>query len=78
METAWSESDTVVIGSVQAFEQVTAAVGHLIPVGLAWRMADVSRPYLYRLLEEGRLRRFVVYGLLHVAKTEWDAWRASR
>lgn len=54
--------DVVVVLDVRRLGEVELTYGHLMPVGIAYRLLGVARSYLYRLLEEQKLTKVVVMG----------------
>lgn len=69
---------TVIITSLGDLTKAQDEHGPLISVGLAWRITDTATGYFYRLVEEGRFKKFVVHGLMHVAVRELQEWTDRR
>jgi hypothetical protein len=70
----YTDVDTVYVRNMQEFAAVIRAHGHLLRVSLAWRLADVTKQYLYRLCDEGYFRKFQVFGELHISEAEFQTW----
>lgn len=52
--------------------------GPLVPVGLAYRLFDVSRSYFYRLAASGKFSRIMVKGSATIPLRELQAWDEER
>ena len=57
----FTKEDTVIVNSMDELAGVIEEHGHLLAVGVAWRLGGVSKGLFYRMVEEGRFRRFWVY-----------------
>lgn len=74
----YNSEDTIICNSMRDFAACIVEHGFLIRPGLAASLCGCNRSYLYRLIEEGRFRKFQIMGELHISQTEWRAWAANR
>lgn len=66
----WPEVQPVRANTMTEFAQVIQKHGHLITPSLAAQFIKVSPARIYNLIDEGRLTKIVVYGVIHVPLTQ--------
>ena len=74
---AFAQPEPIRVESVEALSLIVSQYGPLITPFMASQMAHVTHQRIYALLEQGRFKKVLVFGVVHMPARDFDAWAHS-
>lgn len=72
-----SKPVTLVVDTLEAFNEVAYHFGVLIPPHAAAKMAGVTNQRIQNLIAQGKFTKIVIYGAVHISQIEFEKWNSS-